>query len=210
MSDSYDFARSGRVGMALVVSGPSGTGKSTICAAVLKDDPRLCFSVSCTTRQPRVGEVHGKDYYFLSMDEFMRIVEKGEMLEHAEVHGNFYGTPRHEVIGRIAKGEDVLLDIDVQGALNVKRLTGTDPELAAAAEFVFVAPPSLDELERRLRGRGTETEESIQRRLHNASGELAKWREYEYLLVNNCSVDTGVEMKALVTALRHKTRRITL
>ena len=203
-----EFGNLPRTGVALIVSGPSGVGKSTICAAVLKEDPQLHFSVSCTTRPPRPGETDGKDYHFVSADEFQRLVDKGEMLEHANVHGNFYGTPRSGVVDRIRKGEDVLLDIDVQGAMTVKSLLKNDIELATAAEFVFIAPPSLAELERRLRGRETDSEETIQRRLRNATGELAKWREYEYLLVNGCSDGTAIELRRLLATLRLKVKRI--
>lgn len=207
MNENYDFKSVGRTGIALVVSGPSGAGKSTICEGLLKGDPRLSFSVSCATRKPRPGEIHGKDYYFMSVEQFRRHVDNGEMLEHAEVHGNFYGTLRSEVVDRVRKGEDVILDIDVQGALSLKSLTATDPELANAVELIFIAPPSVAELERRLRGRGTETEEAIARRIHNAVGELAKWSEYEYLLVNECSDNSIIEIKAIVSMLKLKTKR---
>ena len=204
-----EFSDLARTGVALIVSGPSGVGKSTICAAVLKEEPLLHFSVSCTTRPPRPGEKDGKDYHFVSVDEFQRLVENGKMLEHAIVHGNSYGTPRCEVIDRIRRGEDVLLDIDVQGAMSVKSLLKNDIELATAAEFVFIVPPGLAELERRLRGRETDSEETIRRRLRNASGELAKWREYEYLLINWRAEESSIELRELLATMRIKTRRIT-
>jgi len=185
-----------------VVSGPSGSGKSSICKRALSCREGLGFSVSCTTRAPRPGEIDGKDYFFLSREEFLRRVDAGEFIEHAEVHGNFYGTLKSEVVKRVSSGLDVLLDIDVQGALQFKALESRDELLAKCSEYVFVAPPSFAELERRLRGRGTEAEEVIARRLANAKKELSFWREYEYLIVNADLEASVAEFLKLVDCFR--------
>lgn len=199
---------SSRFGIALVVSGPSGSGKSSICKRVLPAREGLCFSVSCTTRSPRPGEVDGRDYYFLSREDFLRKVEANEFIEHAEVHGNLYGTLKSEVVRRVSEGLDVILDIDVQGALQFRALEREDKVLSLCAEYVFVAPPSYAELERRLRGRGTEAEEVVQRRLANSKRELEAWREYDYLIVNDKLDDAVVETLKLIDAFRASTARM--
>ena len=197
-----------RFGIALVVSGPSGSGKSSICKKVLSAREGLCFSVSCTTRQPRPGEVDGHDYYFLTREEFLAKLSGGQFIEHAEVHGNLYGTLKSEVVRRVSEGGDVILDIDVQGALQFRALEAGDEVLRRCAEYVFVAPPSYAELERRLRGRGTEAEDVVQRRLANAKRELGAWREYDYLIVNDNLDAAVVEMLKLVDAFRASTSRM--
>jgi guanylate kinase len=192
----------------MVVSGPSGAGKSTLCRDVLNEDPNLFFSVSCTTRARRSQEQDGIDYHFIDATEFERRIERADFIEYARVHGNFYGTLRSEVMDRIHRGEDVLLDIDVQGALQIRNRTKTDPVLAACAEFVFISPPNLIELERRLRERGTESEEVIRIRLGNARSEMAAWHHYDNLVVNH-EVDHAVaDLAALVRAFRMKTNRM--
>lgn len=172
-------------GVLIVLSGPSGAGKSSILSIVMKQRNRLRFSVSCTTRNPRPGEEHGKAYYFLSKEEFEEKIEAGEFLEYANVHGNYYGTLKSEVANRLLQNEDVVLDIDVQGAMSLKQLCQQDPLLSKCAEFVFVSPPTMEILEQRLRGRGTEEEEVILRRLANAKKEIEFIPEYSYLLFND-------------------------
>jgi guanylate kinase len=197
-----------RLGIALVVSGPSGSGKSSICKRVLEGKDGLCFSVSCTTRAPRPGELDGRDYYFLSKEDFQAKLAAGEFIEHAEVHGNFYGTLKSEVIRRVSYGMDVILDIDVQGARQFRKLEAGDELLKRCAEYVFVAPPSHAELERRLRGRGTETEETVQRRLANSKRELEAWRDYGYIIVNE-QLDASVQrMVSLIDSFRLSTARL--
>ncbi len=197
-----------RFGMALVASGPSGSGKSTICKRLLASREGLCFSVSCTTRKPRPGEEHGREYYFLTREDFLGKVAAGEFIEHAEVHGNLYGTLKSEVVRRVSEGLDVVLDIDVQGAKQFRALEAADKTLKLCAEYLFVAPPSYAELERRLRGRGTEAEDVVQRRLANAVRELEAWREYDYIIVND-NLDAAVaETLKLVDALRASTARM--
>jgi guanylate kinase len=193
------------IGTALLFSGPSGVGKSTVCGLLMKKCPSLQFSVSCTTRAPRPGEIDDKDYHFLAIDEFIRRKEAGEFLECAEVHGNWYGTLRSEVTPRIQNGQDILLDIDVQGMRQARAVLQNDTLLAASLLTVFIAPPSRAELERRLRGRGTETEESIQRRLANSMQELQAWREYDYVVINDVAETAADELFAILAAARCRT-----
>lgn len=167
-----------RKGNLFVLSGPSGAGKGTLVKQVLQQVPDAWVSVSATTRQPRPGEVDGKDYYFLDQPHFDKLVSQGGFLEWAHVHGNSYGTLRSRVQERIDRGSQVILEIDVQGAFQVKKAM---PE----AHLIFIEPPSLEELERRLRGRGTETEEVICSRMKIAEVELARKMEYDVQVVND-------------------------
>ena len=164
------------LGRMLVVSGPSGSGKSTICKRLLQD-PRVVFSVSATTRKPRPGEVDGRDYHFLSADEFRARIAKGAFIEHAEVFGNLYGTLREPMEAAKARGQVYLLEIDVQGA-NQLRALGEE------GVYIFIAPPDFEELKRRLSGRGTESPEVLQRRLHKAEDELRERHRYDHVVVN--------------------------
>ena len=193
----------------LVVSAPSGAGKTTLCERLRAEFPALTYSVSCTTRAPREGERDGADYHFLSEAEFGRRLEAGEFLEHAEVHGHRYGTLRRTVAEGLAAGRDVLLDIDVQGAAQIRA------RLAAAAEGdpirrgyadLFIAPPSLDELRRRLERRGTDARETIERRLQKAGAEMARASEYDYVLVNDDLDRAYGVLRAILVAERHRVR----
>lgn len=196
-----------RLGIALIVSGPSGSGKSSISREVMKRHPEVTFSISCTTRSPRSGERNGVDYHFLSVEEFRKKIEAGEFIEYAQVHGNFYGTLKSEVEKRVTQGIDVILDIDVQGAAKVHELCRDSEIFRDAAEFVFVAPPSHAELERRLRGRGTDAEEVILKRLENSKLEISHWREYSYLLINDEFEEAVRKFDALLAAFRMSTKR---
>lgn len=196
-----------RLGIALIVSGPSGSGKSSISREVMKRHPEVAFSISCTTRSPRSGERNGVDYHFLSVEEFRKKIEAGEFIEYAQVHGNFYGTLKSEVEKRVTQGIDVILDIDVQGAATVHELCRDSEIFRDAAEFVFVAPPSHAELERRLRGRGTDAEEVILKRLENSKLEISHWREYSYLLINDEFEEAVRKFDALLAAFRMSTKR---
>ncbi len=196
-----------RLGIALIVSGPSGSGKSSISREVMKRHPEVAFSISCTTRPPRSGERNGVDYHFLSVEEFRKKIEAGEFIEYAQVHGNFYGTLKSEVEKRVTQGIDVILDIDVQGAAKVHELCRDSEIFRDAAEFVFVAPPSHAELERRLRGRGTDAEEVILKRLENSKLEISHWREYSYLLINDEFEEAVRKFDALLAAFRMSTKR---
>lgn len=168
-----------RSGLCLVVCAPSGGGKTTLLRKLRAEFPNLQFSVSCTTRAPRPGEVHGQDYYFLTEGEFTARRDAGEFAEWAEVHGRLYGTPLSWVKEELAAGCDLLFDIDVQGAAQLKA------HLNKEAMFVFIAPPSLKALEERLRGRGTDDEVSIARRLHNAAKEIAEAPWFDAIVENN-------------------------
>ena len=167
-----------RKGIALVLSAPSGAGKSTLTHKLLNEFPNFGYSVSCTTRQPRAGEVDGKDYHFISHSEFERRRAENWFAEWAEVHGNYYGTPLAPLRDMLEAGQDVIFDIDVQGAAQLKLSL-------AEALFVFILPPSMSELENRLRARGTDDEETIARRMANAAGEMAEARWYDALVVND-------------------------
>ena len=196
-----------RLGIALIVSGPSGSGKSSISREVMKRHPEVAFSISCTTRPPRSGERNGVDYHFLSVEDFRKKIEAREFIEYAQVHGNFYGTLKSEVEKRVTQGIDVILDIDVQGAAKVHELCRESEIFRDAAEFVFVAPPSHAELERRLRGRGTDAEEVILKRLENSKLEISHWREYSYLLINDEFEEAVRKFDALLAAFRMSTKR---
>lgn len=180
-------------GSLFVVSGPSGTGKTTILRRVLDSRRDLCFSVSYTTRAKRPGEEEGKDYFFVSEEQFEARISNGEFIEWARVHDNLYGTSREYVDSRLDAGIDVVLDIDVQGALNVQK---ERPK----AVYVFIAPPSYDELKNRLETRGTENAEQLRTRLRNARWELSKIYMFQYVVVN-CSLDRSVEqLGAIITS----------
>ncbi len=196
-----------RLGIALILSGPSGSGKSSISKEIMKRHPDVAFSISCTTRAPRGNEQNGVDYHFLSREDFRKKIEAGDFIEYAEVHGNYYGTLKSEVVNRVTKGIDVILDIDVQGAAKVHELCKTNEIFRDCAEFVFVAPPSHAELERRLRGRGTDAEEVILKRLKNSILEISRWREYSYLLINDDFANAVEKFNALLLAFRMSTKR---
>ena len=187
-------------GLLIVVSGASGTGKGTVCKKLLADLPEVAYSISATTRKPRAGEVDGREYYFLSVEEFKAWIAEEKFLEYAEVYGNFYGTPLSKIEERLNRGEDVLLEIDIQGALNVKKKF---PE----GVYIFLLPPSLEELKRRIEGRGTETPESLSRRLKNAVAEIKIGLEYDYVVVNDSIDAAAAQIKAILTAERLKVAR---
>ena len=197
-----------RTGMILILSGPSGSGTSSIYKATIGDLGGIEFSVSCTTRQPRPGETDGVDYHFITRERFDELVAEHAFAEHAEVHGNCYGTLKSELLGRIRRGIDVLLDIDVQGAAQLRALCADSPEFCEACEFIFIMPPSFEELERRLRARGTETEESIRRRLANAKGEMDHAGEYDHIIVNDELDRAAQEFTALIRGLRVDPKRL--
>ena len=187
-----------RKGMLLVISGPSGTGKGTIIEQLMAADGKLVFSVSATTRAPREGEVDGKHYHFMTVDRYNELVAQDAFVEHAQVHGNFYGTLKSEVNERLARGEDVVLDIDVQGALNVIRS-------GIQCVSIFILPPSLKVLRERLTGRGTETPEAVEKRLHNAIWELTQKDHYEYKVINDDLNEAVRTVQTIIEAERHST-----
>ena len=183
-------------GNLLVISAPSGAGKTTILKPVLKELANLSFSVSHTTRPPRSEEVDGQDYHFINLQKFEKIREANGFIEWAKVHDNFYGTSRQTISEQLAKGMDVILDIDVQGAMQLKK----DADLPAI--FIFIAPPSMQELEHRLSNRQTESPESLSLRLNNASQELLHAARYDYLIVNDVLEEAIATFKAIVIAQR--------
>ena len=197
-----------RLGDLIVVSGPSGVGKSTLIRRVREALGDLNFSVSCTTRKPRAGEVHGREYYFLEEAEFVRRLEAGEFLEHAQVFAHRYGTLRSEVVDRLERGEEVVLDIDVQGAKQIRQAAERDPLIAAAAQFVIIAPPDLATLEDRLRGRNSESEEQLRLRLDAAVRELNCFRIYDFMVVNGDLDTAAAELTAVFRAIRLRTANI--
>jgi guanylate kinase len=184
-------------GTLFVVAAPSGAGKSSLVAALLDTDAQIALSVSHTTRLPRPHEVDGRHYHFVGRDEFERDVDAGIFLEHAEVHGNLYGTSRALVEAHLARGQDVLLEIDWQGAAQVRESMGE-------CVSVFILPPSRAELERRLRGRASDSEEVIERRLHNSRSEIAHACEFDYIMVNDVFADALKDLQAIVGAVRQR------
>jgi guanylate kinase len=193
-----------RTGILLVVSGPSGSGKTTLCRQ-LADLGEVHYSVSCTTRAPRPGEVDGRDYHFLTRETFAARLAAGDFLEHAEVHGNFYGTLKSEVTGPLADGRDVVMDIDVQGAAQVRACP--DADVRRAFVDLFVMPADETELRARLSGRGTDSEETINLRMHNALEEISHWPLYQYRLLSASREDDFARFRALVTTERMRTSR---
>jgi len=189
-------------GKLFILSAPSGTGKTTILKNVMANIDGVAFSVSHTTRTPREGEHDGKDYHFVGREEFIAIKENGDFLEYANVHGNLYGTSRIAVQDQINNGIDVILDIDVQGARIVKE------SLETQGVYIFIAPPNLDELERRLKGRGQDSDETIATRLTNARLEMEAVAEYEYLIVNDNVDETATMFEAIILAERARGRRL--
>jgi len=188
-------------GVLLVLSGPSGTGKGTVCK-VVRDSmgERLAYSISATTRKPRVGEEHGREYFFFSKEEFEALRDQNGFLEWAQVYDNYYGTPRAFVEEVLASGRDCILEIDPQGALQVRKATDE-------AVLVFIAPPSLEELRARLTGRGTEAPEEEEKRLGCAEAEMAYSNQYDYLIVNDEVEKAAEKMKAILMAERCRTNR---
>lgn len=180
-------------GKLFVMSGPSGTGKSTVVNAVTKLYGNLHFSVSATTREPRPGELDGREYYFVSRERFLEMAQSGQLLEHAQYVENFYGTPAAPLDEAMERGEDCLLDIEPQGALQVR---ANRPD----AVLIFLAPPSMEVLERRLRGRGDTEPEKIEKRLNQARWELQQAHKYDYIVVNECAEKAAQELFAIITA----------
>jgi guanylate kinase len=195
---------SARTGMLLVVSGPSGSGKTTLCRR-LADAGEARYSISCTTRTPRPGERNGLDYHFLDRSDFEARLAAGDFLEHAEVHGNFYGSLKSEVIGHLDAGIDVVMDIDVQGAEQIR--ASRDPGIRRAMVDLFVMPSGEDELHARLSGRGTDAEDVIALRMANALEEMTHWPEYTYLMLSATREDDYSRLLALVTTERMRASR---
>ena len=187
-------------GFLLVLSGPSGSGKGTVSEALMKNNDDIIFSTSVTTRTPRPGEVNGENYFFATREEFEKMVENDELLEHAFVHTNYYGTPKQFVFDEIEKGEIVLLEIDVQGALQVKKKY-------KEAVFIFLIPPTMDELKSRLVKRDTETEDEIETRYRNAFRELDFVGEYDYFVINDVIDNAVKDIETIIAAEKLRVKR---
>lgn len=194
-----------RRGILFVISAPSGAGKTTLVEA-LRKNPNLFYSVSCTTRASRSGEINGEHYQFLSNADFHARLEAGGFLEHAQVHGDFYGTLREPVLTNLNNGVDVLIDIDTQGAATIRNCD--DSIIRQALTDVFIMPPDLDELRRRLRKRGTETEEQIKRRLETATREMELWRDYRYTIISGSVEEDLQKFLQIMAAESYLSRRL--
>lgn len=186
-----------RTGLLIILSSPSGAGKSTLARRLMDWDPSLRFSVSATTRPPRPGEVDGQHYHFTTHEDFRALVAQGQMLEHAEVFGNLYGSPRAPVEAAMEEGRDTLFDVDWQGGQQIRA-----SPLGGHVVSIFVLPPSLPELERRLRARGQDSDAVIAGRMLKSRAEISHWAEYDYVLINDDLDDTDARLRAILTAER--------
>jgi guanylate kinase len=187
-----------RRGLMLVLSSPSGAGKTTLSRRLLQSDPLITLSVSATTRKPRPNEIDGQDYHFIDDAEFERRNKGGEFLEHAHVFGNRYGTPKQEVMAKLENGRDVLFDIDWQGTQQLRQHSRDD------VVSVFVLPPSHDELERRLRARAQDAEDVVQKRMAKAADEISHWAEYDYIIINDDVTRAQTQLETILAAERLK------
>ena len=194
-----------RHGILFVISAPSGAGKTTLVEG-LRQTPNFLYSVSCTTRTPRAGEIEGADYQFLSESDFRARVAAGDFLEHAQVHGDFYGTLRGPLLTNLKTGIDVLIDIDTQGAATIRN--SDDPAIRAALCDVFIMPPDLDELRRRLVKRGTERPDQIESRLKTAAQEMAHWRDYRYTIISKSMEEDLQKFRHIMGAESYLSRRL--
>ncbi|SPE50094.1 Guanylate kinase [Verrucomicrobia bacterium] len=191
----------------VLISAPSGGGKTTLCQALLAARPQMTRAVTCTTRVPREGEVDGVDYYFLNAESFLKRVQAGNFLEHATVYGNSYGTLKAEVLDKLRQGKDVLLNVDVQGAATIRDRALEDLELRRALVTVFLTPPSLAVLEERLHKRGTDSPAIIAKRLGVARGEIAQWKNFDYLLISGSIGEDLRRLQAIVEAEKMRSAR---
>lgn len=180
-------------GLLIVISGPSGAGKGTVCQEYLKNNPETLLSISMTTRSPRRGEVEGVNYFFRDTETFEGLIGEGGFLEYAKVYGNYYGTPKDFVKQNLLSGRDVILEIDIQGALKVK-------EKFDEGVFIFIVPPTMEELKRRIQGRGTETAEELLRRFKSSYEELNFITRYNYLVINDTVEEAAKKIKSIVIA----------
>lgn len=187
-------------GLLLVISGPSGAGKGTICKELLKSDDGIKLSISATTRKPRTGEQEGVNYYYKTKEEFKSMIAEGEFLEYAQIYDNYYGTPKKAILHELEKGNDVILEIEMQGAMQIKKAY---PE----AVFIFILPPSLMELKNRIVGRGTETIEQIERRFGSAYSEIKLIGDYDYFIFNNVVEKSSEEIRYIMYAEKNKVGR---
>lgn len=197
-------------GLLILISAPSGAGKTTLCQNLLQKSPNTVRAVTCTTRPPREGEKDGVDYYFLDAADFLKRVQAGNFLEHATVYGNSYGTLKSEVVNKLRQGKDVLLNVDVQGAATIRARAQEDEELNSALVTIFLAPPDLATLEQRLLKRNQDSPAMIQKRLSVARHEIAQWKNFDYLIVSG-TVERDLErVQAILAAekLRHNRAKL--
>ncbi len=187
-------------GILIVVSGPSGAGKGTVCKELLREDPSLRLSISATTRKPRIGESEGVNYFFFDKQKFEKMVEEDQFLEWAEVYGNYYGTPKAFVESQLESGNDVILEIDIQGAMKAR-------QKYSDGVFIFIVPPSMGELEKRIKGRATETSEEIKLRFAKAATEMKYISKYDYIVVNDEVNKAAHKVLAILTAEKCKVER---
>jgi guanylate kinase len=192
----------------VLISAPSGGGKTTVCQQLLAARPQMTRAVTCTTRPPRGGERDGVDYYFMDAGSFLKRLQAGNFLEHATVYGNSYGILKAEVLGKLRQGKDVLLNVDVQGATTIRDKAQEDAELKRALVSVFLTPPSLDIVEQRLRRRGTDSEAVIQKRLSVSRQEIAQWKNFDYLLLSSTIQEDLLRMLAIIEAEKMRSLRV--
>lgn len=199
------MAQAQNLGLLLLISAPSGAGKTTLCQNLLKANPNTVRAITCTTRAPREGEKDGVDYYFLDAADFLKRVQAGNFLEHATVYGNSYGTLKSEVLNKLRQGHDVLLNVDVQGAAAIRARAEDDEQLKLALVTVFLTPPSMAVLEERLHKRNQDTPATIQKRLGVARHEIAQWKNFDYLIVSNTMEEDLQRLQSIIAAekLRH-------
>jgi guanylate kinase len=191
----------------ILISAPSGGGKTTLCGQLLKARPEMTRAITCTTREPRPGESDGVDYHFFSATEFLKRLQAGNFLEHATVYGNSYGILKSELLAKLREGKDVLLNLDVQGAATLRERAESEPELQRALVTVFLTPNSLKVLEQRLQKRGADAEAVIQKRLAVAKQEVAQWKNFDYLLVSTTKTEDLRRMLEIIAAEKMRTAR---
>ena len=191
----------------VLVSAPSGGGKTTLCRQLLRTRRNLVRAITCTTRPPRRGEKNGVDYYFLKAQDFLRRVQAGNFLEHATVYGNSYGLLKSELLGKLRAGKDVLLNVDVQGAANIRKAAEAEPQLKRALITIFLTPTPLAEIERRLEKRGADAPEVIRKRMAAARQEIAQWKNFDYLLISTTKQEDLRLALAIIEAEKMKVAR---
>ena len=191
----------------ILISAPSGAGKTTLCALLLASQPNLTRAITCTTRAPRPGEKDGVDYHFFTAEEFLKRLHAGNFLEHATVYGNSYGFLKSELLGKLRAGKDVLLNVDVQGAATIREQAATEPELQRALITIFLTPPSVVVLEERLKKRGADAEAVIQKRLAVARQEIAQWKNFDYLLISGSKQEDLRRTLAIIESEKMRSAR---
>jgi guanylate kinase len=210
MSNSSESSRAaGAIPLLVLISAPSGAGKTTLCQMLLAARPQMTRAITCTTRAPREGEKDGVDYYFLDAGSFLKRLQAGNFLEHATVYGNSYGTLKSEVLGKLRQGKDVLLNVDVQGSASIRAAAANDPELQRSLISIFLTPPSQAVLEQRLKKRGTDASAVIQKRLGVARQEVSQWRNFDYLLISDSKAEDLRRAQAIIESEKMRVHRAT-